>query len=87
MTIDLAHVDTKAAFHLLMKREMGFPDWYGENWDAFWDTIAAIVEMPQQLLLQNWQHFEQACPTDMQILRDIIEHYNQEIPDKKILLI
>ena len=35
MTIDLTGIDTKAAFHMLMKRELGFPDWYGVNWDAF----------------------------------------------------
>jgi hypothetical protein len=29
MTIDLTGIDTKAAFHLLVKRELHFPDWYG----------------------------------------------------------
>ncbi|WP_449555803.1 barstar family protein [Hymenobacter tibetensis] len=25
----------------------GFPDWCGASWDAFWDCIIAIVEMPE----------------------------------------
>ena len=46
MTIDVTGIDTKAAFHLLMKRELKFPEWYGENWDAFRDAILAVVVMP-----------------------------------------
>ncbi len=38
MTIDLTGIATKAAFHQMMKSQLGFPDWYGVSWDAFWDT-------------------------------------------------
>jgi ribonuclease inhibitor len=86
MTIDLTHVDTKAAFHLLVKRELGFPDWYGPSWDAFWDAIIAVIQMPDEVVLLNWQKFAQACPKDMQILRQIINDYHEEIPSKQILL-
>ncbi|MGY3089596.1 ribonuclease inhibitor [Hymenobacter sp. UYAg731] len=86
MTIDLTHVDTKAAFHHTMKRELHFPDWYGENWDAFWDVITAVVEMPDCVVLQHWERFAQACPGDMLILRDIIANYPQEKPGKQLLL-
>ncbi|MBF9143376.1 barstar family protein [Hymenobacter properus] len=86
MTIDLTHVDTKAAFHMLMKRELGFPDWYGVSWDAFWDAIIAVVEMPDVVVLEHWQTFAQACPKDMQILLQIIDDYQQEKPGKWLLL-
>ncbi len=86
MTIDLAHVDTKTAFHLLMKKELGFPDWYGVSWDAFWDAIIAVVEMPDCVVLQHWQAFAEACPKDMQILRQIIADYHEEKPGKQLLL-
>jgi RNAse (barnase) inhibitor barstar len=89
ITIDLANVDTKAAFHLLLKRELGFPDWYGVgwvSWDAFWDAIIALVEMPDCLVLTNWERFAQACPKDMAILRQVIADYHQEVPTKQIRL-
>ena len=86
MTIDLAHVETKAAFHHLMKRELHFPDWYGVSWDAFWDAIIAVVEMPDCVVLQNWQAFAQACPKDMLILHDIIANYPREKSGKQLLL-
>ncbi|MDB5269393.1 MAG: hypothetical protein JWP58_2433 [Hymenobacter sp.] len=86
MTIDLTGIDTKAAFHMLMKRELGFPDWYGVSWDAFWDAIIAVVEMPDTVVLQHWQAFAHACPKDMLILRDIIANYPLEKPGKQLLL-
>jgi RNAse (barnase) inhibitor barstar len=86
MTIDLTHVTTKAAFHMLMKRELHFPDWYGVSWDAFWDAIIAVVEMPDTVVLTHWQAFAEACPKDMLILRDIIANYPLEKPGKQLLL-
>lgn len=86
MTIDLTGIDTKAAFHMLMKRELGFPEWYGVSWDAFWDAIIAVVEMPDTVVLQHWQTFAQACPKDMQILHQIIADYHQTLPGKQLLL-
>ncbi|UOQ97019.1 barstar family protein [Hymenobacter sp. 5317J-9] len=86
MNIDLTGINTKSAFHQSLKKQLDFPEWAGENWDAFWDTITGLIEMPEKVILQNWQEFELACPRDMQILREIIEQYNDEIPDKKILL-
>ena len=86
MTIDLTGIDTKAAFHGLMKRELGFPDWYGVSWDAFWDAIIAVVELLDCVVLQHWQAFAQACPEDMLILRDIIANSPREKPGKQILL-
>ena len=86
MTIDLTGIDTKAAFHQTMKSQLGFPDWYGVNWDAFWDAIIAVVEMPDCVVLQNWETFALACPHDMGILRDIIANYPREVPCKQILL-
>jgi ribonuclease inhibitor len=86
MTLDLTGIDTKAAFHMLVKRELSFPDWYGVSWDAFWGAIIAVVEMPDTVVLQHWQIFAQACPKDMIILRDIIANYPQEKLGKQLLL-
>jgi len=86
MTLDLAGVSTKQALHDLFKDQLGFPEWYGANWDAFWDCIIAIVNMPEQLVLLNWQLFAQACPKDMSILQQIVQDYAHEKPSKQIVL-
>jgi hypothetical protein len=37
-------------------------------------------------VLCNWQEFAEACPKDMQILRQIIHDYAEEMPAKRIVL-
>ena len=86
MTIDLTGLTTKAAVHEAFKQQLGFPDWYGPSWDAFWDAIIAVVEMPDEVVLLNWQEFEQACPRDMQILRQIVQDYQEEKVAKRLVL-
>lgn len=83
MTIDLRGITSKQAFHELAKRELGFPEWYAvgwASWDAFWDCIVAVVEMPHNLTFTNWQEFEQVCPKDMGILRQVIQDYEEYKP-------
>ncbi|MBO0361162.1 barstar family protein [Hymenobacter sp. BT186] len=86
MTLDLSGITTKAALHTLFKNQLGFPEWYGPSWDAFFDCIIAIVELPDQLVLINWQKFDQSCPKDMGILRQVIQDYEAERPGKRIVL-
>ncbi|GAB3495292.1 barstar family protein [Spirosoma knui] len=86
MLLDLTGITTKTALHQFFKRELQFPDWYGVSWDAFWDCIVAVVEMPHQLTLTHWDEFAQHCPRDMQILRQVVQDYNQEMAPKSIVL-
>ncbi|MGI4867315.1 MAG: barstar family protein [Janthinobacterium lividum] len=86
MVIDLSGATSKAAVHAIFKEQLGFPDWYGVSWDAFWDAIIAVVEMPEEVTLINWQAFSEACPRDMEILRRIIQDYAEEVPTKRLSL-
>jgi RNAse (barnase) inhibitor barstar len=86
MTVDLSNVTSKAAFHELLKTELQFPDWYGVSWDAFWDCIIAVVEMPVELRLIHWQEFARQCPRDMEILHKISQDYNQTMAPRRLVL-
>lgn len=86
MIIDLAGYETKEAVHKVFKQKLEFPEFYGANWDAFWDSITRLVEMPAEVRLVNWQGFAQACPRDMQILREIIHEYQAAFREKRITL-
>ena len=86
ITLDLTRIKKKTEFHLFLKEELQFPDWYGVSWDAFWDCIIAVVEMPMTLMLTHWQEFAQLCPKDMRILHKIIQDYNQTMMPKSIIL-
>ena len=86
MTLDLTGINSKVALHQLFKSELHFPEWYGVSWDAFWDCIIAIADMPNQLTLTHWEEFARECPHDMEILRQIIQDYAETKAPKRIVL-
>ncbi len=81
MIIDFININTKKELHLLLKKELLFPDFYGCNWDAFWDSITAIVEMPLNITFRNYHYLESILPVDAKIFRkcisDFLKEYNQ----------
>ena len=86
-TLDLHGITTKAELHALFKKQLHFPDWYGPSWDAFFDCIVAVVPMPDELRLVNWQCFAAASPPDMAILRRIETDYTHEVPGRRLVLV
>lgn len=86
MTLDLTGIASKAALHQLFKEQLGFEERYGPSWNAFWDSVVAIVEMPPVLTLMNWEEFARCCPRDMEILRQVIRDYVEGMAPKRIEL-
>ena len=72
--------------HLKFKTELDFPDFYGMNWDAFWDTITGLIEMPDELILINFDKLEDTLSSDAEILRDLITDYNHLGRDSEIAI-
>jgi len=44
--INLNSVQNSEELHDLLKKKLDFPDFYGMNWNAFWDAITGLVELP-----------------------------------------
>ena len=87
-TINLEHVVNIDHFHEIFMEKFNFPDYYGKNWDAFWDTITGIVELPKILKLKNWKKFkkQKQFKNDSKILEKIISDYNKEFSNKEIII-
>ncbi|MES2126880.1 MAG: barstar family protein [Pseudomonadota bacterium] len=80
VSIDLgAATDADMLHHLLMEA-LKFPGWYGCNWDAFWDAITGLVEMPEVLEFTNWQGFAARLPNESHLMRTCLEEMAQEFP-------
>lgn len=43
LDLDGTAVTDRDAAHLLLRDLLGFPDWYGHNWDAFHDSFGGFV--------------------------------------------
>ncbi|MGH1145791.1 barstar family protein [Bacillus pseudomycoides] len=81
--IDLTGVTNNRDLHLLFKEKLVFPDFYGENWDAFWDAITGLIEMPSELVFQGWSNFNKNLPSDAAMLKEILDEYNKEVAFQK----
>ncbi len=45
-TLDFTDVNYYFEFHYIIKEELDFPDYYGCNWDAFWDCLSDMIGDP-----------------------------------------
>lgn len=44
-TLDLTDCKYLGEMHQRIKKSLNFPNYYGENWDAFWDCINADCDV------------------------------------------
>lgn len=71
-----AHVDgwqhqSKAEFLAAAGRALGFPDWYGENLDAFADCLDDLDVSPVVLLWDGWGTLARSEPDTFAVILDI----------------
>ncbi|WP_257572793.1 barstar family protein [Janthinobacterium sp. UMAB-56] len=82
MTIDLSEINSPRQLHAALAAALDFPSFYGMNWDALWDVITGLVEMPQQLELRGWPAFAARLPHDAALLQRILARMAQDAPDE-----
>lgn len=83
VTIDVINIKTTKELHKLLKERLDFPDFYGENWDAFWDAITGLIELPTIVQFIGWSYLEKNLPNDAEVLQECLKEYNKEYPDDK----
>ena len=79
--LDLRGVASATDLHTLLKERLSLPDYYGRNWDAFWDVITDEWPLPQQLVLCGWCKFQHRFPREAALMMRCLEDYHQERPD------
>ncbi|KAM3111696.1 barstar family protein [Phormidesmis sp. 146-33] len=79
--VNLSGVMTAGDLHAELSRALEFPNFYGHNWDAFWDAITGLVEMPKKLCFHGWQGFAKRLPSEAYMLCQCLEEMEQEHPE------
>jgi ribonuclease inhibitor len=79
--IVLSEVGTTDELHAKLSDALGFPDFYGRNWDAFWDSITGLVEMPRQLRFYGWNEFVERFPEESHKLQNCLADMIREYPE------
>lgn len=80
VTIDLGGVTEIDELHECLAQALRFPAWYGHNWDALWDSITGLVDMPEVLEFQGWSAFSVTMPQESKQLMELLGELNEKYP-------
>ena len=76
VVINVENVKDSQELHKLLKSELEFPHFYGMSWDAFWDAITGLVQLPEVTIIKGYKILKKDLPQDAEILINTLERYN-----------
>jgi RNAse (barnase) inhibitor barstar len=79
VVIAVGSVRSERDLHEVLKQELGFPSFYGMNWNAFWDAVTGLVEMPNRLRFVRWTEMELRVPLAATMLGDQLKRYDETV--------
>jgi RNAse (barnase) inhibitor barstar len=57
------------------------------NWDAYWDTITGLIELPETLVFEGWDVLSRALPEEAKILVKLMNQFNEKHPSWRCIVI
>lgn len=51
ITLDLTNCKYLGELHERIRASFGFPEWYGANWDAFWDLLWSECDADEVVII------------------------------------
>ena len=91
-TIDFTNVKYYLEMHFVIREALDFPDYYGCNWDAFWDCLTDMVGRPVHIKIIGLdvirKKFDDAADMMIETLQEF-KHYldNRFIKDIQIEIV
>ena len=88
LELDIGKVETVGEFHSIVKREFHFPDYYGKNFDAFWDCILDTNQstMPTILIVKGLSSFLKKEPKYALQFIDCLKNYQQHFSTRAVII-
>ena len=83
-TIDFSGVKTWIDIHAIIEKEFDFPDYYGANWDAFWDCITDLLLSHKKFSVEIigldkiYSEFKEDVDIFIDTLKDLKHIYNDK---------
>ena len=85
--LDFTNVKTLVDIHVILDKEFDFPDYYGANWDAFWDCITDVIISHKRLNLEIigldkiYSEFKEDVDVFVKMLKRLKHIYNDKFAD------
>ena len=73
--IDFTRVKYYLEMHEVIRESLDFPDYYGCNWDAFWDCLTDMLGLTIHLRIFGLEVIERAFPGEAEIMIDILKEF------------
>jgi len=85
--IDVSGIWDDETLHEHLSKALGFPGYYGMNWDAFWDCILCDDQscMPHVLKVRGLGHLRQFAPESARKLEACLKDYAMELKDRSVV--
>ena len=80
VVVNVSSICSSRELHSTLKLELGLPSFYGMNWDAYWDAITGLIELPETLVFDGWNVLSFALPEDSKILVKLMNLFNEKHP-------
>lgn len=86
-SIDVSGIYDDETLHEYLWKTLGFPGYYGCNWDAFWDCIRSDEqsEMPTRLRVAGLAELRSHAPDSASKFEACLSDYAQELPDRSVV--
>ena len=83
VNVDVSDIATSEQLHSFLRERLGFPDYYGCNFDSFWDCITDPDQsrMPAALRVVGLQALASSLPHEARLLRECLERLSLERPE------
>ena len=84
-TIDFTNVQSYLELHFIIREALDWPDYYGCNWDAFWDCLTDMVGRPIHIEIIGFnvieEKFDDAAKTLLETLIELKHYEDDEFAD------
>lgn len=70
-------------FYKIIKDELNFPEWFGENADALWDMLTGFIETPCEITFKNFNKNENKYnERNINLILNCFKDAEKEFPTK-----
>ncbi|AMQ69106.1 MULTISPECIES: barstar family protein [Bacillus] len=77
--IDGKDITSTEALHRILKDQLDFPDFYGENLNALWDCLTGWIELPLTLVWKNFDISQKELGSDADNVLRILKKAQAEL--------